>query len=312
MYIEAWEVAYSGDVKEREKELAKKGKPIPFPSPAELRAEAEEEPPAILLSVADAGGSVLRLLTGPVAKGFHRLTWDLREPAPSLPRPMPPERDQDLFFEPPAGPLVEPGPYQITWAKRVRGKVTPLPGSEKFKVTMESTAERSDAEHDELFTFQQKVTRLQRAVEGALEAANNLNAHLQQIKQALDQTPTVDVKWKAAARKLEQQNRDILRTLRGDEVLRSRNENTPPAIVERVRTIVESQRLSLGKPTTTQRQQYQVASEEFAQTLGKLRRLLDVDLKKLDRALDKAGAPWTPGRLPEWKVEKRKLQTGSN
>jgi len=28
---------------------------------------------------------------------------------------------------------------------------------------------------------------------------------------------------------------------------------------------------------------------------------MDVDLKQLEKALDAAGAPWTPGRLPEWK-----------
>jgi hypothetical protein len=28
---------------------------------------------------------------------------------------------------------------------------------------------------------------------------------------------------------------------------------------------------------------------------------MEVDLKKLEKALDVAGAPWTPGRLPEWK-----------
>ena len=33
----------------------------------------------------------------------------------------------------------------------------------------------------------------------------------------------------------------------------------------------------------------------------KLRKLVTVDLKQLEEALDKAGAPATPGRLPDWK-----------
>ena len=41
--------------------------------------------------------------------------------------------------------------------------------------------------------------------------------------------------------------------------------------------------------------------EEFGQELGKLRTLVEGDLKTLEKALDLAGAPWTPGRLPEWK-----------
>ena len=83
-------------------------------------------------------------------------------------------------------------------------------------------------------------------------------------------------------------------------MLRSHNENTPHAIVERVNSIVEAERLSLARPTTTQREQYTIASHEFATELEKLRTLVNVHLKALEKALDLAGAPYTPGRLPEW------------
>jgi hypothetical protein len=89
--------------------------------------------------------------------------------------------------------------------------------------------------------------------------------------------------------------------LRGDVALRARNESTPQSISERVEYILETQRFALAKPTGTQRESYQIASEEFTQELAKLRKLIEVDLRDLDKALDTAGAPWTPGRLPEWK-----------
>jgi hypothetical protein len=89
--------------------------------------------------------------------------------------------------------------------------------------------------------------------------------------------------------------------LRGDIALRARNENTRVSIVERVQNIVSDQRLSLSRPTHTQRDEYAIASEEFTQELARLRKLIEVDLKNLEKALDLAGAPWTPGRLPEWK-----------
>ena len=73
------------------------------------------------------------------------------------------------------------------------------------------------------------------------------------------------------------------------------------SISERVEYIVETQRLSLAKPTQTQREAYRIAGEEFSQELAKLRALIDGDLKGLEKALDTAGAPYTPGRLPEWK-----------
>ena len=84
-----------------------------------------------------------------------------------------------------------------------------------------------------LLAFQQKVSRLQRAVMGTLDAANELNDRLGQIKRALDHTPNVEAKWKDTVRSLEKQNRAILRALRGDVVLSARNENTPESIVDR-------------------------------------------------------------------------------
>jgi photosystem II stability/assembly factor-like uncharacterized protein len=89
--------------------------------------------------------------------------------------------------------------------------------------------------------------------------------------------------------------------LRGDTVLRARNENTPTSIAERVRYIVDSQRFALSRPTKTQQDAYQIANEEFAQQLAKLRTLIEVDVRSLDQALEAAGAPPTPGRLPDWK-----------
>jgi hypothetical protein len=286
---------------EAEKEAAKKSLPAVYPSQEQLRAEAEEEAPTILVTIADISGHIVRTITGPVTQGIHRVSWNLREPAASLPRPRPPELVDDLFYEEPSGPLVMPGRYVVSLAKRVDGVVTPLAGAQEFAVIVDGAAEMNPADRQELFAFQQKVTRLQRALSGALEAANGLTGRLEQIKRALDQTPSAENKWKDVARSLEKRNRDILRALRGDAVLRGRNENTPISIAERVQEIVGAQRLSLARPTTTQRETYQIASEEFSQELTKLRTLIDVDLRSLEKALDMVGAPWTPGRLPEWK-----------
>src|SRR5436190_7388764 len=44
----------------------KAGRPIRYPTADELRAEADEEPPAILLTVSNSGNSPVRVITGPV------------------------------------------------------------------------------------------------------------------------------------------------------------------------------------------------------------------------------------------------------
>jgi hypothetical protein len=234
-----------------------------------------------------------------VTKGFHRVSWDLREPAASLPHPRPPGAEDDLFYAEDVGPLVSPGTYKVSLAKRVAGVVTPLIDNQEFQVVLDPKAQGPQSVG--LLEFQQQVTKLERAVSGTLQAANSLSTRLEQIKKALDHAPAVDAKWNDVARAMELRNRDILRALRGDEALRARNENTPISISERVNSITEGQRMSLAPPTNTCRESYHIASEEFGEELGKLRKLIDTDLRELEKALDAAGAPWTPGRLPDWK-----------
>ncbi len=285
--------------REAEKAAEKKGTPPPAPTKDELRAEAEEEAPAILLDILDANGKVIRTLTGPAASGIQRVTWDLREPAASVAAPKG-EGDEDGFAFQPRGPLVKPGMYSIALSKRVRGKVTPLGQSRQFQVVLDAGATPSPMEGQEHFAFVAQVAKLQRAIAGTQEAASELASRLERIKRTLDQSPAVDAKWKDVARKLEQKNRDILRALRGDAVLAQRNENTPPSIADRIGYAVGAQRSALQKPTQTQRDAYAIASQELREELAKLRSLIEMELRPLERALDAAGAPWTPGRLPEW------------
>lgn len=287
---------------EAEKDAAaKKLPPPPYPTKDELRAEEEEEAPAILLTISDADGTVVRTVTGPVTQGIHRISWDLREPAAELPRPRPKESDDDLFFEEPGGPLVMPGRYRVTMTKRVAGVITPLADAQECDVVVPGAAVVDAPDLAELHAFQQKVVRLERATAGTLQAATRLESRLGDIKRAIDHTSGVAPKWPTVARRVEERLRELLREVRGDVALRKRNENTPLSISERVETIVDGLRFSLSRPTTTQRQQYAIAGGQLTEVLKEMRALQDGDLKDLEKVLDLAGAPWTPGRLPDWK-----------
>src|ERR1700719_3273032 len=68
---------------EAERDAQKKGAPIGWPSQPDLRAEEEEEAPAVIFTVSDSSGRVVRRLTGPVTAGMQRVSWDLRYPAPT-------------------------------------------------------------------------------------------------------------------------------------------------------------------------------------------------------------------------------------
>jgi len=85
--------------------------------------------------------------------------------------------------------------------------------------------------------------------------------------------------------------------------MRRHNEPTPPSITERVQRIVGGQWASTSTPTQTNRDAYRFAAELFRPVLAELTQVIEVDLAGLEEAMDSAGAPWTPGRVPRWSPE---------
>jgi hypothetical protein len=61
---------------EAEKEAEKKKQPIKYPTWEELKAEDEEEPPAILITITDDAGNVIRKLNGTNSKGLNRINME--------------------------------------------------------------------------------------------------------------------------------------------------------------------------------------------------------------------------------------------
>jgi hypothetical protein len=284
---------------EAERDADRKKEPVGWPTRTELRAEEEEEAPAIIVTITDSSDTVVRRLNGPVGAGIQRITWDLRYPAANLSAPPPP--DADLDFEPPSGPLVMPGTYKAVVAKRVDGVVTQLGPPQQFQVTVEGQESMSSADHTALVEFQTKAMRLQRAANGATAAANQLKPRLAAIKRAIAETPSLPQKLQEDTTALDRRTNEILRALSGDNAARQRNINTPPSINDRIGYVVGAQRMSISRPTQTQIAQYNAAAQDFETTLSQLRQLIEVDLARLEKQLEAAGAPWTPGRIPEWK-----------
>jgi hypothetical protein len=242
-------------------------------------------------------------MTGATTAGIQRATWDLRFAPASLAPPPPPDAASDPYYTPPSGSLVMPGRYKVSMAKRVDGILTTLAAPQEFNVTVEGLAQMSVQDRAALVEFQQRVTRLQRAVNGATETANSLKPRLALIKRALLDTPNAGDKLLDDAANIEKRLNEILRVLRGDVIIQARNENTAPSISDRVFSIIGAQRMSTYRPTPTQITQYTVAAQDFEKVLAQLRSLVQNDLARLEKEMEAAGAPWTPGRIPEWKEQ---------
>lgn len=284
-------------LKQRRKEAQKKDN-SPYPTLDQLRAEAEEEAPSILLTITDAEGAPVRVINAPATAGLHRATWDLRLPAVNLPRPRSPEADDDFFEFVPSGPYAAPGRYKATLSKRIEGKVTQLAGPVDINVKYVGPSPLPEAELKQLQDFQKETIKLERDLTAARGVGNELTARLAQIKQALDVTPNAPPESRERVRKLIAEHRETLRRLNGDSILRERNENTPMSIAERASVAAGALQTILAKPTGTQREQLEIARRELNEVSAVLRNRLGTDVKALDDLLNKLGAPWTPGRLP--------------
>jgi hypothetical protein len=283
---------------DREKALAKEGKDVFYPPWDSLRVEEREEPPAMLLTVTDEDGQVVRRLTGPVTAGFQRVAWNLRYPSAEPVLLNGPPRSP--WAEPPLGPMVAPGIYTVSLAKRVDGRITPLGDPQSFEAVPLGNATLPAAHREDVLAFQRSTARLQRAVLGAIQAAREARQRLDHLAEALDQTPGADPGLAERTRSLKDALTSITDVLTGDAVVRKYNEPVPLSIRQRVAGVVEGQWKSTSEVTATHRRSYEIAAEQFGVLLPRLRDLIEVDLKTLEDDAEKAGVPWTPGRVPTW------------
>ncbi len=286
---------------EQEKKLEKEGGTLVYPSWEALREEDREVEPSILLTVKDEEGNVVRRVTAPAKAGFHRVAWDLRFP-PSNPTRLQ-AAEQNVFGGNPQGPMAAPGQYTIELAKQVDGVVTPLGQPQTFEAVPLGMSTLPVQDQAAQLDFQRKTARLQRAVLGANQALDEAQNRLKLIQRAILDTPQADLKLAQQARALDLRLQDIEVKLTGDPVLASRNEPTPPAILDRVQNIVFGHWTTSASATRTFQDDYAAAAAEFAPVLADLRQAIGVDLKALEDQLETLGAPWTPGRLPTWKPE---------
>ena len=281
-----------------EKAAEKAGRPIKYPTADELRAEADEEAPAMLLTVKDASGTPVRVITGPVQKGVQRVAWDLRAPAHQLPPNRPRGEIEELFGDPLVGPYIVPGRYSVSLAQRVGGVVKELGAPVAFSIALDPQSAHLTGDQGARWEFQQKLQALRRDIAGSLELSTSMNTRLDAIRKALDQTPAAPRALHEQARALQRRLGEVRVQLEGDRRLGSRGGPEPVAITERANTISGELNRTLARQTTTHEQQLQIASELFTTERGKLKTLVETDLPALEKELERLGAPYTPGRIP--------------
>lgn len=276
-----------------EAEKTKKGEDTPYPGWEALRSEDNEEAPSVILTVRDAEGQVVARVKGPTAAGFHRVSWDLRLPAPDPINLNPPD-SLPPWQGPPQGPLATPGQYTVSLSQRVQGQWSELAGPQRFTLkAMPDGALVAEQPADKL-AFDRASAELIRRTQAQITALDEVDARLAQLQAAELLTPAITESESQQLRRLQGESRQLRIGLTGDTVLASRYERVPLPLAARLGALQGN--WSTRAPITgTDRASQAVASAELAE-LGQRMSTLQTQLAALERRFEELGAPYTAGR----------------
>ena len=284
--------------RKEEIEVEKEGGDTPYPSWDTVRAEDREEGPAVLLIVRDSDGTVVRQVAGETSAGLHRTAWDLRWPAIEPVNLTPPEF-QASWDPGPQGPLAAPGRYSVSLAVRRDGQLTEVAGPRAFAVKSMPQGEETSKDLDGVLAFQRKAGQLYRAVMGAGALTAELNQRIDHLKVAIPRTPSASETLEQRLRAIESRLDELTVQLTGDTSVSSRNEPTPWSITQRSSAVYRQLLNVRSDVPTMYEESFAIAAEQFRGVLADLRSI-EADLGSLEAELEGLGAPYTPGRVPEW------------
>jgi photosystem II stability/assembly factor-like uncharacterized protein len=280
-----------------ERALEKKGADVFYPPWDTLRAEDREEAPAVIVTITDANGQVVRRFAGSNAAGINRVAWDLRlQPADPVNGPAYKPDPDYPFTSPPLAPFAPPGAYQVSLMTRVGGTLAALAGPVRFQVVdIDTVPGRVIATIAE----QRRVADLERSVLGASASLKEALTRIGFLRRAIDESPGADTSLARRVRALEQQLRDAQESLTGDPTRGARQEAAETPLESRLRGAIGNVwGSSLSALNASQAAQVELVGQRFGSIEQRIRQLVGVELPNLERDAERAGVPWTPGRLP--------------
>jgi hypothetical protein len=285
---------------EKEKEISKSGGNIEYPSFDKIRLEDDEIEPHLIFTISDKAGNVIMRINAEPKKGINRMTWDFKYPA-TTPVQIEKPAFENPFSNPDSGPYALPGTYTAALSKFENGTVTQLVPPVDFHTKLLANTSMPAKDKEALFRFQEETAEFQRVTTGTAKTLEELNTKLKYYFLAINNTPGISDELTDRIVSLDQKLKDLNRLLNGDVSLSKREFPTPPSIMDRVNTIVYGLWQSSSAPTQTQISSLKIAKTQFREVYNRIKEITLKDVATIEADLERSGAPWTPGRLPEWK-----------
>ena len=285
--------------REEEKAKQKKGEDIKYPSYETLKKEKEEPKAYLLFTITDEQGNVVRKIKTDAKKGVNRITWDFRYSV-FFPVSLKPADNSIPWNEPDQGYMVVPGTYKVSLSKFEDGKFTELVPPQSFVCKPLNITTLPAKDKLALDAFNKKVAGLTRAITGADAYRKELAKKIDYLKKAVIEGADVPDSTYNKITAAELSLKEFNIKLNGDPLIARYEGASPTSIKDRVQLITSSLWSTTAAPTTTFTKSYDVAAGKFDELLNKLK-AIDAEIKQIETTLEKYGAPYTPGRFPEWK-----------
>jgi photosystem II stability/assembly factor-like uncharacterized protein len=259
-----------------EKEQSKDGKSNYYPNYNEIRQEAWEEKPQVLISIFDMDNNEIRRIVQPYKKGLQQYTWNGRITSLKVADG---KSDRGMGN----GPWVVPGEYQVSISWMHNGEVKELISKTKFSI--ESLYNQSiKADREDIYQFQKEANSLYAVLRKTNEVYSSLKQRVSEVEQSLKNSPNADLSHLKTTFEVKQKLNDLGVSLNGDAEIAKYQYEVLPSLNERVGTIVWNQFYANVNITKTNKDNLELVKKE----LGPIKEELDTlnqSLKQVEEYL---------------------------
>ena len=277
--------------RDAEKKLEAENENVKFADFETIIDEQREEDPAIIFTVRNRNGAVVRHIEGPAGAGFHRLAWNLRYPALDAWVPAV-EGEEDHEG---SGVLVAPGTFSVSMQQRVDGVITDLGQSQSFEVVSIREPTLPGSTQEQRVVFESLVDELNRVADGTVNTIDAVSSELEAVKATLSRS-RADPSLYEIADSIQERLLDQRERLAQNATREIFQDWSGVSLQERLWHARFNPSSGAYGPTPAQRESYEIGKRLYGDVVEELSNLVDVEYAGLKEALNKAGVPWTPGR----------------
>ena len=281
-----------GTRQKAEKDAVENNQDVTFPSWSEIKAETLEGEPAIILTVRDAEGEIVRHVAGSAEAGFHRVAWDLTYPPLDAWQP---SEEGDEESDDGFGVLVAPGTYTVSISTLIDGVAKELGQSQSFEVVSIRTPTLEANTQEQRVIFDSQVAELLRATEGTVLSIDQVIEEIDAIKEVLVRSQGEGSFFEIAdsIRKRLSMQRDLLTD---NEIQDAYNDVQVMTVQARAWHARFAPMSNAYGPTPEQRESLSIGRSTYDDVVAELDSIVNEEYAALKSALDAAKVPWTPGR----------------